>query len=68
MIEHLSTFNNFEKYKRKTVEIFGINAIHQKQIAAIFVIFTKMKMLDRQYRDITFFALLLQLILFGWNQ
>ena len=40
--------NNFEKYKPKIIEIFGINSIHQKQVTAIFIIFTKIKMLDRQ--------------------
>ena len=72
MIEHFLIFNNFEKYKQNNVEIFGINSIHQKQIAAIFIIFTEMKMLDRQSLENivyfrTFFAFLLQLIPFGWN-
>ena len=32
---------------KETVEMFGVNSIHQEQIAAIFIIFTKMEMLDR---------------------
>ena len=44
-------FKSFGKYKQKDVEIFGINSIRQKQTAAIFIIFTKMKMLDRQYLE-----------------
>ena len=47
--------------------------IHQKQIDPIFIIFTKMKTLNRQFlKNIvyfrTFLAILLQLILFGWNR
>ena len=66
-------FNNFEEYEQKNVEIFGTNSTRRKQMAVIFIIFTKLKMLDRQsLEDIvysrTFFALLLQLILFRWNR
>ena len=54
------------------MEIFGTNSIHQKQMAAIFIIFTKIEMLDRQFLEntvyfSTFFAFSLQVILFGWN-
>ena len=57
---------------KKNVEIFGTNSTRQKQIAAIFIIFTEVKMLDRQSpENIVYsravFAFLLQLILFGWS-
>ena len=41
-------FLQFRKIQTRNVETFGINSIHQKQIAAIFIIFTEMEMLDRQ--------------------
>ena len=64
-MEHFLVFNSFEKHKQKNVEIFGINSIRQKQIAIIFIIFTKMKMLNRQSLENigyfrTFFASSLQ--------